>query len=88
MLGLLAQAQRFNAMILRGNGKSIGELAVEASVSSSYFIRILKLSFLAPDVVRAILHHEHPPELTAKRLSLKVTLPNAWAKQKAMLLAA
>ncbi len=36
----------------------------------------------------AILHHEHPPELTAKRVSLKVTLPNAWAKQKALLLTA
>ncbi len=88
MLGLLAQAQRFNAMILRGDGKSIGELAAEASVSSSYFTRVLRLSFLAPDVVRAILHHEHPPELTAKRLSLKVTLPNAWSSQKAILLAA
>ena len=88
MLGLLVQAQRFNAMILRGDGKSIGELAADASVSPSYFTRILKLSFLAPDVVRAILHHEHPPELTAKRLSLKVALPNAWAMQKAMLLAA
>ena len=88
MLGLLAQAQRFNAMILRGDGKSIGELAAEASVSSSYFTRVLRLSFLAPDVVRAIMHHEHPSELTARRLSLKVALPNSWSRQKAMLLAA
>ena len=88
MLRLLAQAQRFNAMILRGDGNSIGELAGEAGVSSSYFTRVLKLSFLAPDVVRAILHHQHPPELTAKRLSLKVTLPKAWSRQKAILLAA
>lgn len=75
-------------MILRGDGKSIGELAAEAGVSSSYFTRILKLSLLAPDVVQAILDHQHPPELKARRLSLKVTLPSAWSGQKAILLAA
>lgn len=65
MLRLLAQARRFNAMVLRGNGASVGDLAAEAGVSSSYFTRILKLSFLAPGVVRAILDHDHPPGLTA-----------------------
>ena len=88
MLGLLAQAGRFNGMNLRGDGKSIGELAAEASVSSSYFTRVPRLSSLAPEVVRAIPHHDHPPDLTARRLSLKVTLPNAWSRQKAILLAA
>ena len=88
MLRLLAQAQRFNGMVLRGDGTSIGDLATEAGVSSSYFTRVLKLSFLAPDVVRAILDHEHPPELTARHLSLMITLPNAWSQQTSMLLAA
>ena len=88
MLRLLAQARRFNEMVLRGDGNSIGALAFEAGVSSSYFTRVLKLSFLAPAVVRAILDHQHPLDLSAKRLSLKITLPNVWSRQKAMLLTA
>lgn len=65
MLGTLGPGRRFNTMILCGDGRSIGELAAEASVSPSY-ARVLKLSLLAPDGLRAILHHEHLPELTAK----------------------
>ena len=85
MLRLLARAQRFNAMILRGDGKTISELATETRVTASYFTRLLRLSFLAPDVVRAILSDRHPPELTASRLSLQVKLPHAWPDQKALL---
>ncbi len=88
MLRLLAQAHGFKEMVLRGDGNTVGDLATEAGVSSSYFTRILKLSFLAPDVVRTILDHEHPLRLTARRLSLSITMPNAWSQQTAMLLAA
>jgi hypothetical protein len=45
-------------------------LAKEAGVARSYFTRIFRLSFLAPDVVKAIVQGAHPPDLTAKRLSV------------------
>lgn len=85
MLRLLARAQHFNTMIMRGESKTIAELASEAGVTASYFTRILRLSFLAPQIVRTILDDRHPPELSSKRLSLASRLPNNWADQMRLL---
>ncbi len=41
-------------------------------------LRILPLSFLAPDIVKTILHDRHPIELTAKRLANEFRLPITW----------
>ena len=84
MLRLLFRAQQFNAMIMRGDAMTIAHLAREAGVSPSYFTRILKLSFLAPAALQAIVTGRHPLELSAKRLSLDTTLPCAWPDQIAL----
>ncbi|MCH9054199.1 MAG: recombinase family protein, partial [Proteobacteria bacterium] len=60
LLRLLSQAHRFHEMVMRIRGKTITELAEEAAVGGSYFTRILRLSFLAPDVVKTILRNRHP----------------------------
>ena len=82
---VLTQAHRYNAMIMRNSGKTIAELAAEAGVGGSYFTRVLRLSFLAPDIVKAILRDLHPIELTAKCLTNDVRLPIAWNEQHARL---
>ena len=82
---VLAQAHRYHGMVMRNGGKTMAELASEAGVSGSYFTRILRLSFLAPDVVTAILRDRHPVELTAKHLANGVRLPIAWDEQRAVL---
>ena len=82
---VLAQAHQYHAMVMRNRGKTMAELAAEAGVGGSYFTRILRLSFLAPDVVKAILRDRHPIELTAKRLANEVRLPIAWQDQHALL---
>ena len=45
------------------------ELDIEAGVKGSNFTRILRLSFLAPEVVKTILRDRHPLENTAKKLA-------------------
>ena len=82
---VLAQAHQYHAMVMRNGGKTMAELAAEVGVGGSYFTRILRLSFLAPDVVKAILRDQHPIELTAKRLANEVRLPIAWQDQRALL---
>ncbi len=82
---VLAQAHQYHAMVMRNGGKTMAELAAEAGVGGSYFTRILRLSFLAPDVVKAILRDRHPIELTAKRLANEVRLTIAWQDQHALL---
>jgi len=62
-LRLLARAQRFQVMVLASEGKTMGELAQEVGVTSSYFTRILRLSFLSPNIVKAILSGRQPAEL-------------------------
>jgi hypothetical protein len=82
---ILAQAYRYNEMVMRNGGKTMAELAADAGVGGSYFTRILRLSFLAPDLVKAILRDRHPIELTAKRMANEVRLPLAWDEQRALL---
>ncbi len=83
MLRLLSQAHRFHEMVMHGRGRTMAELAVEAGVGGSYFTRILRLSFLAPEVVKTILRNRHPLELTAKTLAGDTRLPIAWEEQRA-----
>ncbi len=78
---LLAQAHRYREMMLKAQGSTIRDLAQEAGVGRSYFCRVVRLGFLAPDVVTAVLRDRHPLELTAKRLTLHIKLPNAWDDQ-------
>jgi hypothetical protein len=53
--------------------------------TGSYFTRILKLSFLAPAITKAILRNRHPLELSAKRLANEIRLPVSWDAQRALL---
>ena len=48
LLKLIARAHELQEIFTRG-GRPISEMAEEAGVSSSYFTRMLRLSFLAPD---------------------------------------
>ena len=82
---LLARAYRYNDMVMRSGGKTMTQLAAEAGVVRSYFTRILRLSFLAPDIVKVILRDRHPIELSAKRLANELRLPIAWDEQRALL---
>jgi hypothetical protein len=82
---LLARAYRYNNMVMRSDGKSMRQLAAEAGVVRSYFTRILRLSFLAPEIVKSILSDRHPIELTAKRLANEFRLPITWDEQRALL---
>ncbi len=82
---LIAQAYQYHGMLMGGEGKTITELAKEACVTGSYFTRILRLSFLAPEILQVILRNRHPIELTAKRLANEIRLPVAWDAQRALL---
>lgn len=81
LLRLIARAQRFRDLILQGDGTSITELARLSSITPSYFTRIVRLSFLAPEITAAILDGRQPMELSAQHLSL-ASLPKDWSEQR------
>ena len=55
LVKLLIRARRFNAILLDSNGVPFAALAKRQGVSPSYFTRLLRLSYLAPDIIEAIL---------------------------------
>ena len=55
LLRLIGQARQFNDMFMNSRGKTIRELSREAGVSPSYFTRVFRLSFLAPEITKNIL---------------------------------
>ncbi len=85
LVRLLVCATDFRERVMKSRGTSIREIAEEAGVSRSYFTRILRLAYLAPDIVQAILSGEHPPHLTAAKLTAASRLPLSWPQQRELL---
>ena len=71
--------------IASGRVRSITELAKIEGVTRRYVGRLLPLAFLAPDLVAKILSGTQPVELTAESLTKGISLPVAWADQRAAL---
>jgi site-specific DNA recombinase len=78
---LMARAYDFQRTFIAG-GKPIAELAKEAGVTKSYYTRLLRLSFLAPDITRAILRGRQPADLNATKLMTDTRLPLDWQDQR------
>ena len=54
-------------------------------VSPSYFTRLVRLSYLAPDITEAILDGRQPRDLTADKLLTHSRLPLGWHQQRTVL---
>jgi DNA invertase Pin-like site-specific DNA recombinase len=85
LVRLLAQARRYRELLMARGNRTITELAEAEGVIPSYFTRILRLVWLAPDITDAILDGRQPIELSAKRLSAMSNLPPDWPAQRAAL---
>jgi DNA invertase Pin-like site-specific DNA recombinase len=82
LLKLIARAHELQEIFTRG-GRPISEMAEEAGLRSSYFTRMLRLSFLAPDITLAILHGRQPADLTAHKLMADTRVSIEWHEQRA-----
>ncbi len=81
---LIARAYELRTVFVAG-GRPISEMAKEVGVSSSYFTRMLRLSFLAPNITRAILQGRQPADLTASKLLADTRAPIDWQEQRTRL---
>ena len=82
LIKLLLRARRFNATLADGEGIPFAVLAQREGVSRSYFTRLVRLSYLAPDITQAILDGRQPRDLTAEKLLEHSRLPLAWHDQR------
>jgi len=85
LIKLLIRACRFNAALAGSDGVPFAALAKQEGVSPSYFTRLVRLSYLAPDITQAILDGRQPRDLTAEKLLAHSRLPLAWRDQRAAL---
>jgi hypothetical protein len=75
LIKLLLRARRFNATLAHSEGIPFAVLAQREGVSRSYFTRLVRLSYLAPDITQANLDGRQPPDLTAEKLLEHSRLP-------------
>ena len=75
----LARAFRWKLMLESGEFSTITDLAQCERIAAPYLTRLFRLTFLAPDVVEAILDGRQPRSLTLQ--SLRGQVPDEWACQ-------
>jgi len=87
LIKLVVKAFALRDKLLSGEGISIDELSAREKLTGSYATRLLRLTFLAPDLVRDVLDGRHPPTLTANALMADTRLSLAWSEQRLRLAA-
>ena len=82
LLKLLRRAHAWRQQLEMGPPQTISNLAAGNGVNASYFTRVLRVAYLAPDIIEAIIEGRQPPELTANKLVRVKNLPIDWASQR------
>jgi hypothetical protein len=85
LVKLIARAHHLSNELAKGSSERLADLAQAAGLTSSYFTRVLRLAYLAPDITRAIIEGRHPRDLTAQKLLAHSRLPLAWPEQRRLL---
>ena len=80
----LARAFRYQRLLNVGRYASISEMAAAERIDRGYLGTLLRLTLLAPDIVKAILDGREPPELGLP--GLMEPLPAEWSEQGQALL--
>jgi hypothetical protein len=82
LIKLIVRAHLFKARLLQSAGGKFAELARREKLNRSYYSRVVRLTYLAPDITRAILEGRQPPGVTAAMLLEHSDLPLAWPEQR------
>jgi site-specific DNA recombinase len=82
LVALLAEAQATRDMVLAAPNRSIREIAAEQGRCRHRIAKLIRLSWMSPELTTAIVEGRQPRGLTARRL-LDGELPMIWDKQEA-----
>ncbi|HVY89883.1 MAG TPA: recombinase family protein [Hyphomonadaceae bacterium] len=78
----LIRANRIRQQLAQDPGLSLSDVAEHEGIVPSYATRIYRLSFLAPDIIEAMLEGRQPPALTLRKLLDDTRLPLDWTEQR------
>jgi DNA invertase Pin-like site-specific DNA recombinase len=83
LVKLIGRAVAIRNELLSGRDESIDAMARRLGAKRDHLTVLVRLSYLAPNLVRAILEGRHPVALTPKRLAaLSKDLPHSWDDQR------
>jgi hypothetical protein len=85
LIKLIARAHLLSNRLAESSSDYLADVARAEGLTSSYFTRVLRLTYLAPDITRAILDGGHPRDLTAQKLLAHSRLPLSWPEQRRVL---
>ncbi|WP_372625005.1 recombinase family protein [Falsiroseomonas sp.] len=82
---LVARAHLLRAALTSGEAPDLDVLAQREGMGRTYLIRVLRLAYLAPDVIEAIQAGREPDGLTVNKLMKAIQLPLTWDEQRRVL---
>jgi site-specific DNA recombinase len=85
LLKAVARAHRWFDEISTGKASSLAEIAAREGLAVRYVGRLIRLAFLAPNIVESIVEGRQPASLTAEALTRHIEIPLEWCSQKTAL---
>ena len=84
LVALISRARAAQRLVEENRQRSVASLAIEMRCKPGHFSRLIRLNYLAPDIVTAILDGTQPATLNRDAL-LKANLPMDWSLQRKLL---
>ncbi len=85
LLKVVARAHRWFDEISTGKASSLAEIAAREGLAVRYVGRVIRLAFLAPDIVKSIVEGRQPTSLTAEAVTQHIDIPLEWRSQETAL---
>ncbi len=80
LIKALGRGWAWKERVFNGSGSPLRMIAEEEGLTGRYVSRLIRLTFLAPDIVEAILGGRQPADLELQRML--ANLPLSWAEQR------
>ena len=85
LVRLLIRAHSLARRFAARPASNLEDVGAQEGMGAPYAARLMRLNFLAPDIVVAILNGRQPVSLTARKLMTDTRLPFAWPEQRVAL---
>ena len=82
LVRLLIRAHSLARRLASSPNSTLEEVGADKGMGAPYAARLMRLNFLAPDIVVAILNGRQPVALAARRLMADTRLPLDWSEQR------
>jgi site-specific DNA recombinase len=82
LLSATARAYRWSNDLLAGRARSLGEIARREHLTARHVRRVMRLAFLAPRIVEAIVGGRQPADVSTLAMTQRIELAPLWSAQQ------